>query len=223
LWTQDTVTHHGTWPLEDVRLQPRPLQSPHPPLYYASVNPDSIVHYARQGIPFIVDSTVRTSQLAVMADTWRDVARAHGHPVDHAELVAVRYVWLDDTDEAARQYVANTPSVTSLATDTRIRPVDKDGNIAAGYEYWDKGWHGRDLAYYSHDEDWNDRWIAGTPERVIAQLAHLADIGIGNVCCVFGLSATPPMTDVVRARMARFARDVIPALRAMSTRGFPPR
>jgi alkanesulfonate monooxygenase SsuD/methylene tetrahydromethanopterin reductase-like flavin-dependent oxidoreductase (luciferase family) len=218
LWTEDAVHHQGTWPLDGVRLQPRPVQAPHPPLYYASVNSDSIIHYAKQGIPFIVDSTVQTSQLAVLADTWRDVARAHGHPADDAELVAVRYVWLDDTDDAARDYVASTPKVTSLATDSRIRPVDKDGNIAAGYEYWDKGWHGRDLAYYSHDLDWNDRWIAGTPDRIVEQLRHLGDIGIRNVCCVFGLSATPPSTDDVRARMARFARDVMPAFQPAGRR-----
>jgi len=210
LWTQEAVSHAGTWRLDGVRVQPKPVQAPHPPLYYASVNVDSIVHYAAQGIPFIVDSTVRTSQLEVLADLWRSVARANGHDADGAELVAVRYVWLDDTDEAARAAVASAPRVTSLATDTRIRPVDRDGNVAAGYEYWEKGWHGRDLDYYSHDADWDDRWVAGDAERVVAQLRHLAGIGIRNVCCVFGLSATPPPPEVVRARMARFARDIAP-------------
>ena len=216
LWTEDSVTHRGTWSFDDVRIQPRPVQAPHPPLYYASVNVDSIVHYAAQGIPFIVDSTVQISQLAVMADLWRDVARAHGHRVDDAELVAVRYVWLDDTDDAAREYVAGTPTVTSLATDARIRPVDKDGNVAAGYEYWEKGWHGRDLHYYRHDVDWDDRWVAGSADRVLEQLEQLEAIGIRNVCCVFGLSAAPPSTAVVRERMARFARDVIPAMASRS-------
>jgi len=151
-----------------------------------------------------------------MADLWRDVARAHGHRVDDAELVAVRYVWLDDTDDAAREYVAGTPTVTSLATDARIRPVDKDGNVAAGYEYWEKGWHGRDLHYYRHDVDWDDRWVAGSADRVLEQLEQLEAIGIRNVCCVFGLSAAPPSTAVVRERMARFARDVIPAMASRS-------
>lgn len=218
LWTQDAVTRGGRWPLHDVRMRPQPVQRPHPPLYYASVNADSIVHYAKQGIPFIVDSTVRTSQLAVLAERWRDVARAHGHRTDDAELVAVRYVWLDDDDESARRYLATVPQVTSLATDARIRPVDANGAIAAGYEYWEKGWHGRDLEYYRSDVDWDDRWIAGGPERVLAQLEELASIGIRNVCCVFGLSATPPSTDDVRSRMARFATEIIPEVAHRSRR-----
>ena len=77
LWTQDRVDHHGRfWDFEGVHLQPRPVQQPCPPLYYASVNVDSISHYAAQGIPFIVDSTLRTSRLAELADLWLGVARA---------------------------------------------------------------------------------------------------------------------------------------------------
>lgn len=217
LWTDDSVTRHGRWPLDGVRMQPKPVQRPHPPLYYASVSTDSIAHYAAQGIPFIVDSTVRTSQLEVLVDLWRGVARSHGHDVDEADLVAVRYVWLDDDDEAARRYVASVPEVTSLATDARIRPVDEHGSIVPGYEYWTKGWHGRDLEYYSNEADWTDRWIAGGPERVVAQLDRLASIGIRNVCCVFGLSATPPSSDMVRARMARFAVEIIPEMKRRET------
>jgi alkanesulfonate monooxygenase SsuD/methylene tetrahydromethanopterin reductase-like flavin-dependent oxidoreductase (luciferase family) len=211
LWTKDSVTHDGpSWHFDAVRLQPRPVQQPHPPLFYASISRDSIAHYAKQGIPFIVDSTVRTSELAQLAESWRSVAQAHGHATEQ-ELVAVRYVWLDDSDAAARAYVARTPKVTSTATDPRIRPLDRDGKIAAGYEYWEKGWHGRDLGYYSHDDDWDDRWIAGGKERVICQIRALGEIGIRNVCCVFGLSAEPPTRAEVEARMTRFAAEIIPA------------
>lgn len=213
VWTGDNVNHKGRhWNFEGLRLQPRPVQQP-PPLYYASINSDSIIHYAQQGIPFIVDGTVRTSQLAVLADTWRSVARAHGHNPDDADLVALRYIRLDDTEDAARDHVARSPKVTSLATDSRIRPVDKDGNIAAGYEYWEKGWHGRDLAYYSHEADWEDRWVAGTAERVIRQLRDLEAIGIRNVCCTFGLASVPAPRHEIEDRMARFAKEVMPELR----------
>lgn len=109
--------------------------------------------------------------------------------------------------------MAKAPKVTSLATDARIRPVDQDGNVAAGYEYWEKGWHGRDLEYYSHYPDWDDRWVAGTPERVLGQLRELDAMGIKNVCCIFGLSATPPPRQEIEERMAAFAQQIIPEVR----------
>jgi alkanesulfonate monooxygenase SsuD/methylene tetrahydromethanopterin reductase-like flavin-dependent oxidoreductase (luciferase family) len=213
LWTNDHVDHRGRfWQFEGVRLQPRPLQQPCPPMFYASVNVDSISHYAAKGIPFIVDSTVRTTRLAELADLWHGVARSHGHTAAH-ELVAVRYVWLDDSDDAARDYVSRVPKVTSLSTDPRLLPRDKGGRIARGYEYWEKGWHGRDLAYYDHEPDWHDRWVAGNADRVTEQLRALQSMGIGNVCCVFGLEASPTPPDEIERRMARFAREVMPAFR----------
>jgi alkanesulfonate monooxygenase SsuD/methylene tetrahydromethanopterin reductase-like flavin-dependent oxidoreductase (luciferase family) len=213
LWHGEPVRHAGDhWQFGEIRIQPRPLQRPHPPLYYASVNTESITHYAAKGIPFIVDSTVRTSRLAELADLWLGVARANGHAQDgEADLVAVRYVWVDRSDEAAHEYVASTPPVTSTETDRRLRPLLADGTVAPGYEYWDKGWHGRDLAYYDQEPDWDDRWLAGTPERVIDQIRALHEMGIRDVCCVFGHDAVAPPREEVERRMAGFARDVMPA------------
>jgi alkanesulfonate monooxygenase SsuD/methylene tetrahydromethanopterin reductase-like flavin-dependent oxidoreductase (luciferase family) len=214
LWSQERVDHHGRfWQFDDVRLQPKPVQQPGPPLYYASVNVDSISHYAARGVPFIVDSTVRTTRLAELTDLWLGVARANQREEVSGDLVAVRYVWLDDSDDAARDYVSRVPKVTSLSTDPRLVPRDKDGRIASGYEYWEKGWHGRDLAYYDHEPNWDDRWVAGGAERVIAQLRAIEACGIGNVCCVFGLESTPTPPDEIERRMQRFARDVMPAFR----------
>ena len=128
LWTQDRVDHHGRfWDFDGVHLQPKPVQQPCPPIYYASVNIDSISHYAAKGIPFIVDSTVRTGRLAELADLWLGVARAGGHDAPAGDLVAVRYVWLDDSDDDARDYVARAPKVTSLSTDPRLLPAAKTG------------------------------------------------------------------------------------------------
>jgi alkanesulfonate monooxygenase SsuD/methylene tetrahydromethanopterin reductase-like flavin-dependent oxidoreductase (luciferase family) len=212
LWRGSPVSHHGDfWDFDGVRLQPRPIQQPHPPVYYASVSTESVAHYAARGIPFIVDSTVRTSRLAELVDLWRGVARASGHDDGAADLVAVRYVWVDRDDDAARDYVAAAPRVTSIQTDPRLRPIRRDGTIATGYDYWDKGWHGRDVNYYDPGPDWSDRWVAGGPDRVIEQIRSLHDIGIRDVCCVFGLDrVAPPRTEIER-RMERFARLVLPA------------
>jgi alkanesulfonate monooxygenase SsuD/methylene tetrahydromethanopterin reductase-like flavin-dependent oxidoreductase (luciferase family) len=213
LWEQPLANHRGEfWNLDQVRLQPRPVQQPHPPLYYASINTDSITHYAAKGIPFIVDSTLRTSRVAELADLWHGVAAAHDQPNHNsADLVAIRYVWVDESDDAARDYVARSPQVTSTDTARELRPLQPDGTIAPGYEYWEKGWHGRDVAYYAHDSDWGDRWIAGTPSRVIDQIQALEQMGIRDMCCVFGLDTVAPSTAELERRMSLFAREVLPA------------
>ena len=45
------------------------------------------------------------------------------------------------------------------------------------------------------------------------QLRALEAMGIGNVCCVFGLETTPTPPDEIERRMQRFATEVMPALR----------
>ena len=182
-------------------------------MYYASINRDSIAHYAAKGIPFIVDSTIRTSRLEELVNTWRRVATEHGHDPSARDLVAVRYAWVGDTDDSARRYVAEAPVVTSLATDRRLEPRRADGTLADGYGYWEKGWHGRDLGHYDPDHDWDDRWLAGNPKRVAAQIRDLEAIGIGNICVVFGLDRTPPGHAELERRMGRFAHAILPLFR----------
>src|SRR5439155_9482178 len=64
LWTQPQVTHQGRFfQFEDVRLQPKPVQKPQPPMVYASINRDSVLHYAQQGIPFMVDPSLTFAAL----------------------------------------------------------------------------------------------------------------------------------------------------------------
>ena len=109
-----------------------------------------------------------------------------------------------------RAYVESAPSVTSTATDRGLRPLRADGTLAPGYEYWDKGWHGRDLDYYDKSPDWTDRWIAGGPERVIAQINALRDSGIRDICCIFGVDAAAPPRHELERRMRRFAREILP-------------
>ncbi|HEX2051434.1 MAG TPA: LLM class flavin-dependent oxidoreductase [Actinomycetota bacterium] len=36
LWSGDAVSHHGFWDLDGVRLEPRPVQRPHPPLLFGA-------------------------------------------------------------------------------------------------------------------------------------------------------------------------------------------
>jgi alkanesulfonate monooxygenase SsuD/methylene tetrahydromethanopterin reductase-like flavin-dependent oxidoreductase (luciferase family) len=193
-----------------VQLQPKPLQRPHPPIHYASISPESIVHYATMGIPFIVDPTGTTGSIATLAHAWRETAEECGHAPD-GDLVACRYVWLAPTNVAARDYVDNAPPVTSLSVDPALTPRKRDGSIAEGYEYWERGWHGRTVDHYAAEADWDDRWIAGDVERVVSGIRALERMGYANLCVIFGLDAAPAPVPEIKRRMALFAREVMPA------------
>jgi alkanesulfonate monooxygenase SsuD/methylene tetrahydromethanopterin reductase-like flavin-dependent oxidoreductase (luciferase family) len=211
LWTHERVTHKGRFfEFEDVRLQPKPVQAPHPPLIYASISPDSVAHYARKGIPFMVDSTLTFDQLEKLAAIWADAAEHRDGISELAGPVALRSVWIADSNEDAKAYIAGRPGVKSVAYQEGLGPVNKDGSIAKGYEYWRKGWHGRNLDHYNAG-DWDSRWIAGDPQRVIDQILWMEELGYRDICISFGHMLE---WEDERRHMERFARDIMPYCRA---------
>jgi alkanesulfonate monooxygenase SsuD/methylene tetrahydromethanopterin reductase-like flavin-dependent oxidoreductase (luciferase family) len=212
LWTADgPVDFAGRFfRFEGVQLQPTPVQRPHPPIYYASISRDSVIHYGAKGIPFIIDPTGTMSSLAELAEAWGQAAVDHGHS-RQGDLVACRYVWVAPTGEEARAYVGQAPEVTSLAVDPSLTPRRPDGSIAEGYEYWERGWHGRTTEHYAQGSDWDDRWIAGDAERVIQQIKALEQMGYANLCVIFGLDRQPAPMSEIKRRMTLFAREIMPA------------
>ncbi len=214
LWSNDTASYHGRFvDFEQVRLQPKPLQQPHPPVFYASISKESVLHFAKLGIPFIVDSTLTLSSLDQLCAAWSEVASAHGHDPGSGELVAMRTVWLDETDERAREYVGRAPKVESTAHDPKLAPRKKDGSIARGYEYWQRGWHGRSLKHYDTSENWENRWIAGDIDRVVGGIERLEEMGVKNLIVGFGSDPEPTSRAEKRRRMELFAREVMPHFR----------
>jgi alkanesulfonate monooxygenase SsuD/methylene tetrahydromethanopterin reductase-like flavin-dependent oxidoreductase (luciferase family) len=218
LWTSDDpIGFNGQfYQFHDIQLQPKPIQKPHPPIHYASISRDSILHYGAKGIPFIVDPTGTMGSLAELADLWSREAVAHGHP-GRGDLVACRYVWLAPTNAQARTYVGNAPPVSQLSVDKTLAPRKPDGSIASGYEYWERGWHGRTVEHYAADADWDDRWIAGDMERVVDDIRALEHMGYANLCVIFGLDAQPVGVSEIKRRMALFAKEVMPAFEVAET------
>jgi len=49
-WTEDTFDHDGKyWQLRGVQVVPRPVQKPHPPIYFPALNPKAMDRNARFG------------------------------------------------------------------------------------------------------------------------------------------------------------------------------
>jgi len=53
-WTEDRLTFRGKhYKVEDVRVLPKPIQKPHPPLWTAAVSPDTYTLAARRGLKIL--------------------------------------------------------------------------------------------------------------------------------------------------------------------------
>jgi alkanesulfonate monooxygenase SsuD/methylene tetrahydromethanopterin reductase-like flavin-dependent oxidoreductase (luciferase family) len=49
-WTEEAFDHHGKyWQLKGVQVVPKPVQKPHPPIYFPALNPKAMERNAREG------------------------------------------------------------------------------------------------------------------------------------------------------------------------------
>ena len=82
LWTEERVTHHGRFfHLDDIRLMPRPVQRPHPPVWIAAVlSEESFVAAGRNGhhimiVPFAGNLERNGQMLKLYRDAWAAAGR----------------------------------------------------------------------------------------------------------------------------------------------------
>src|SRR5206468_293307 len=107
-WTMERFSYEGRhYTLPEVRVIPKPLQQPHPPLYVVCVSPDTIEATALRGLPML-NSLLRgpVDQLSQSRDTYVRACRKAGR--NGAELAGLlgqwgvsRHVYVAPTDAEA--------------------------------------------------------------------------------------------------------------------------
>jgi alkanesulfonate monooxygenase SsuD/methylene tetrahydromethanopterin reductase-like flavin-dependent oxidoreductase (luciferase family) len=98
----ETIDHDGKfWQMKDVPVTMRPLQTPHPPMWYAAATPDSVAWPARNGVNVICGGPV--DKVHLISERYRAEAATEGSSGRPDALVGIwRFVVVGKTDEEAR-------------------------------------------------------------------------------------------------------------------------
>jgi alkanesulfonate monooxygenase SsuD/methylene tetrahydromethanopterin reductase-like flavin-dependent oxidoreductase (luciferase family) len=214
LWREDNVTHRGQYyRCDDATLKPKPIQRPGPPVYVASISPDTVKRCAQRGLPILGDPVATFRNLGRAADTWRTEMAANGFDVEDNALCCMRTVYVAETNEKARADLAKFEATFDRASIVNVQnaPIDaKTGEIAKGYEFW----QGRYLkgGTLSDDFRWDQLEVIGDPERVIGQIKTLQALGYGNIMCDFGSTRPMPIGEM-KTIIRLFAEEVMPEFR----------
>lgn len=100
--TSDSLTHHGKFfHFDDVPMLQRPVQRPHPPLWYGTNAPGSVARCARERLNMVTLST-GDAAAAMAADYRAEYAASGGAPADMPLLGLGRHIVVADTDEEAK-------------------------------------------------------------------------------------------------------------------------
>ena len=167
LWSEDSVTHESdTVKLDGVRMNIRPVQRPHPPIWIAANNERAIRRAAR------------------MADAW------YINP--HSTMETIRHhlsVYREELERQGKAMPAELPAVKEIfCARDRATAIEMAGPYLAG-KYRDYAKWGQDKVMpedETFDQDFDDllrsRFVLGSPEECYEQLRpYWEEFGVNHL------------------------------------------
>ncbi|HXU87892.1 MAG TPA: LLM class flavin-dependent oxidoreductase [Methylomirabilota bacterium] len=212
-WTQERFGFHGRFfDFEDVRVIPKPLQQPHPPIYQVCVSKDGIENTALRGWPMLNSVlTGPVDQLVANRDTY--VAALEKSRRSEAEIAALlgrwgvsRQIYVADTDaqalaEAKDAELWYQESFRRFVVPDRIE--DAHPSLQPGFRAM-----AEKLGRVTWDDLVRETLAFGSPDTVARHIAYMRELGVGQVLCWMNFGGL--RQDKIRRSMELFAREVMP-------------
>ena len=103
LWTEDSVSEQGEfWQLSGARVEPKPVQRPHPPVWFGGNLPPAVRRAARMADGWIGAGSGTTSAFADAHRVLREALAAEGRDPTTFAVAKRVYIAVDDDAERAR-------------------------------------------------------------------------------------------------------------------------
>ncbi len=174
-WTQDKLNWAGEhWQFNDVEVLPKPLQTPHPPVWVAASSPPAIEWAAQQGHSILMDPHSPHAAIAQKWQTYRDVLLANGHSIAGRDIPMARLIAVGKTATEAADIARRGAEWTIGAYETPVTNVELGGGnsptIHAGKN--------------PVDQYVDDIILHGTPEQLVDQIQELQeDMHLNYLLC----------------------------------------
>jgi len=179
-FSEERFSHRGKYfAYDNVRLSPKPVQTPWPEIRVAAASPDTYLEVAELGHPiFIAARTGNLSELKPLVKSYRDAWKKAGHP-GHGEAYLRVPVYVAETDERAREEPRESILHLLRTIGSRLEASAKASGTRAIENRAERGAKMQSIDY---EEVLRERMIVGTPGRVIDRLAELREeIGLDGI------------------------------------------
>ena len=183
-WTNDKISYQGKYySYDDVEVLPKPLQSPHPPVWMAATSTAAIEWAAAKGFSILMDPHSSHDQIGEKRALYARTLAAHGHSPEGREFPTARMIAIAPTDREA-EAVARAGAEWTIGSYARVPGTPTEPSAA--------------IERYV-----NDVVIHGSPERVVDQIQSLRErIGLDYLMCA-------PLS---HESFMRFTDEVLPKL-----------
>lgn len=210
-WTEESFSYDGQFrQVRDVSVLPKPVQEPHPPIYVASwMTPETIRYAAERGFPIISPAGLAADQIKTNYQLYRESLELAGRTGD-ADLPALVHVYVDDSDDRAKEIGADHARRYGASLTTLGSPSAKGGELPSGYGTYDSFEKG------ARRETRQELMLFGSPDTVARRVEWLRDeLGVNYVLCWMNMGGLEP--ERVQHSMGLFAREVMPRFRAVGS------
>ena len=215
-WTEETFAYEGRYyRIPAVRVIPKPVQRPHPPLFQVCVTKDGIESTALRGWPMLNSVLFGpVTQLEANRDVYVETLRKAGRTDTEVAALLERWgvsrqIYVADTDaqaleEARAAEVWYQESFRKFVVPERIE--DAHPSLQPGFRAMAER-----LATVTWEGLVRETLAFGSPDTVARHLEYMRGIGVGHVFCWMNFGGLPQ--DRVRRSMELFAREVMPRFR----------
>jgi alkanesulfonate monooxygenase SsuD/methylene tetrahydromethanopterin reductase-like flavin-dependent oxidoreductase (luciferase family) len=215
-WTQERFSFEGQHlKIPEVRVIPKPLQQPHPPLYIVCVSPDTIESTALRGLPML-NSILRgpIDALVSQRDTYVKACKKGGR--SDAEVAGLlnrwgvsRHIHVAPTDAQAQAEAKDAEMWYQEALRRFLIPEDIDRVhplLQPGFRT-----AAERLGRITWEQLMAETLAVGSPDTVTRKIEEMQRLGVGEVLCWMNFGGLPQAQ--VRRSMELFAREVMPRFR----------
>ena len=185
----DRFSHHGShWHFENIVIEPRPVQQPHPPLWMGAGSFESIRRAAQQGFHLLLDQIAPVELIIERVGLYRQVLNEQGQTYRPGQIAVARALQIVRTEAERQQaYALRMKVLRAIGGLARGPGADRYQNITSHAD--------ADLAS-------EESALLGTPEEIIARLKKLEAGGVDYVLLVDPTGAI--------ASLQTFAKEVMP-------------
>jgi alkanesulfonate monooxygenase SsuD/methylene tetrahydromethanopterin reductase-like flavin-dependent oxidoreductase (luciferase family) len=216
-WSSERLTYHGRFfNLEKLRVVPKPVQQPHPPIRVAANSIETFELMGSMGLPIFAASQVNPfHKIREFLPLYRDARVAAGHPAastDDITILAPLYVGESDAQirrelEPSVERFLQTVSGLYGANAAPGGPSDQqptDPGTARLKKMLDR------MGRITYEKVCQNMGIFETPEACIERVrAYQQDYKMGRLICWFNPGGMVPHDRVMRS-MELFAARVMP-------------
>jgi len=217
LWTNDRFSYEGKhYTVDDISLEPKPIQKPHPPIWVTAMQTPSTFTYAAErgygiisGNPYQADPEFHKAYLV-----YQETLEKIGRPELAKNFWALAPTFVHHDSAQALEIPRESALSYQEAFVRYGTPRQADGSLPKGYESYDQGWDGAraNIGYLDTVVD-SPNFLVGDIGQVKSRLHANGKIGMNDFIVWMNRGGAIPQKAVLDS-MELFAKEVMPEFKS---------